>query len=157
MLLRLSFFLAVEKGTKILRIGRNRNCQIRNYPGRSRYQARPLQAICRPKSNCKKFNWIQARHQYAPGLNYAICLKRPQSACQVTFTQKEEEITQNLSCVILVDFQVTYRRDISVAAFATSVGKAQPQDEYKVNCETQRLKLSSTIFTCRCLSVRPAW
>ena len=28
------------------------------------------------------------------------------------------------------------------------------------NCETQRLtdqKLSSSIFTCRCLSVRPAW
>ena len=33
---------------------------------------------------------------------------------------------------VKIDFQVTYRRDLSVAAFATSVGKAQPQTEYKV-------------------------
>ena len=33
---------------------------------------------------------------------------------------------------IKIDSQVTYRRDPSVAAFATAVGKAQPQTEYKV-------------------------
>jgi len=59
--------------------------------------------------NIRSFNFDgTARHQYSPGLNYAICLKRPQSACQVT-----------------------YRRDTSLPAFATAVGKAQPQTEYK--------------------------
>ena len=41
--------------------------------------------------------------------------------------------TQKQSRVIKMNFQVTYRRDPSAVAFATSVGKAQPQTEYKVH------------------------
>ena len=38
-----------------------------------------------------------------------------------------------IKMITKINFQVTYRRDQSLAAFATSVGKAQPQDEYKVH------------------------
>ena len=42
-----------------------------------------------------------------------------------------------------MNFQVTYRRDPSAVAFATSVGKAQPQTEYKVHLTN----LSKQVFS----------
>jgi hypothetical protein len=67
------------------------------------------QYFTKPAGAIASFNFEgKAAHQYGTGLNYAICLKRPASACQVT-----------------------YRRDPSVPAFATAVGKARPTDEYK--------------------------
>ena len=47
------------------------------------------------------------------------------------------------SRVIKMNFQVTYRRDPSAVAFATSVGKAQPQTEYKVHLTN----LSKQVFS----------
>ena len=142
----LNLFLAVQKEQstskfvvqqKITLISSTTRCRLKCNPP----SFQPVVMKCRQSSkfvtSCYK---IQARHQYAPDLNYAICLKRPQSACQVNFRKKEKKkidkkSTKEKMTAVKIDFQVTYRRDLSVAAFATSVGKAQPQTEYKVNLE----------------------
>ena len=52
---------------------------------------------------------------------------------------------------------MTYRRDQSVAAFATSVGKAQPQDEYKVILTNRLLATVTKNLFKQTFSINEHW
>ena len=97
------FIFICSKGTKQLKIYYTKSCTIENY--REISSTRHDEGL---NEILQVFNWllsnpgeskkfltsccqIQAQHQYAPDLNYAICLKRPQSACQVNFRKKEKK------------------------------------------------------------------